>query len=287
MADIVVDAHQHFWTYGTYQTSWMEQPPYAGDPAFEPIRRSFSPKDLLVELEATNVHASIVVEAADHDAENAALAAFARHHEHVAGLVGWVPLEQPEKAARMLEALSKNKKFVGIRHLVNVEPDPSWILRPAVVEGLKSVAKHGLAFDFVGILPQHLENVALLAAKLPELRIIIDHLGKPPISSGHLGPWRSLLKAAAEFPNMFAKLSGLDVQKPDWTAVDIAPSIEHALTVFGPDRLMFGSDWPVANLRGGYAKVWRETNAALSCLSSIDKGKVLGGTAIKVYKLQF
>lgn len=206
----IIDAHQHFWNYGTYQTSWMEKPPYAGDPAFALIRRSFEPADLQPELEAAGVSASITVQAADGPEENDILLTHAALTPWIAGVVGWIPLDRPDEAARMLERFSREPKFVGVRHLINVEPDPDWIMRSVVIEGLNMLALHGLTFDYVGILARHLEHVPTLAERLPALRIVVDHLGKPPIPGGGFEPWASLLAAAAEAPNVFAKLSGLD-----------------------------------------------------------------------------
>jgi L-fuconolactonase len=283
----IVDAHQHFWTYGTYQTSWMEAPPYAGDPVFRPLRRSFQPADLKPELTAAAITCTIAVEAADGKEENEALLAGARAHDWIAGVVGWVPLDNPNEAERMLEALADERAFVGVRHLVNVEPDPDWVVRPVILEGLKVLATRGLTFDYVGILPRHLEHVPVLAQSIPDLRIVIDHLGKPPIVGRGFEPWASLLARAARMPNVFAKLSGLDAGQSDrWTAADIAPYVDHALELFGPDRIMFGSDWPVAILRGGYSKVWRETNVVLRTLSRREQERILGGTAVDVYRLR-
>ena len=283
---VIVDAHQHFWTYGTYQTSWMEVPPYAGDPLFRPIRRSFQPVDLWPDLAAAGVHVTIAVEAADHREENAALLTNAGTHTWIAGVVGWIPLERPDEAARMLEALGRERKFVGVRHLVNVEPDPDWILRENVIEGLQVLASRGLAFDYVGILPRHLEHVPLLAERIPDLRIVIDHLGKPPIASREFEPWGTHLTRAARAPNVYAKLSGLDAGEADrWSAADLVPYVDHALQLFGPQRLMFGSDWPVAVVRGGYAKVWETTRTVLAGLSQDERDRILGGTAIDVYRL--
>jgi L-fuconolactonase len=284
---VIVDAHHHFWSYGTYQTSWMGAPPYAGDPVFLPLRRSFQPADLKPELNAAAIKHTIAVEAADGKAENEALLARARAHDWVAGVVGWVPLDLPNEAERMLDALADERAFVGVRHLVNVEPDPDWVVRRAVLDGLKVLAGRGLTFDYVGILPRLLEDVPVLAQGIPNLRIVIDHLGKPPIVGRGFEPWGSLLARAARMPNVFAKISGLDAGQSDrWTAADIAPYVDHALELFGPDRLMFGSDWPVAILRGGYAKVWHETNVALAALSRDERERILGGTAVDVYRLR-
>lgn len=284
---LIVDSHQHFWTYGTYQTSWMEMPPYAGDSTFQPLRRSFEPDDLAPELQAAGVHYTVAVEAADGLAENDALLGSTRSHQWIAGVVGWVPLARPAEVERVLDVCAGEPAFVGVRHLVNVEPDPDWIMRPDVLQGLQILASRGLTFDYVGILPRHLEQVPALARLVPDLRIVIDHLGKPPISAGEFGFWSSLLARAAQMPNVFAKVSGLDAGEADrWTAADIMPYVDRALELFGSERLMFGSDWPVANLRGGYNKVWSETNLALARLSPDERDRILGGTAIAFYRLQ-
>jgi L-fucono-1,5-lactonase len=219
-------------------------------------------------------------------AENEALLSNARSHEWIAGVVGWVPLANPTEVERALDACANEPAFVGVRHLVNVEPDPDWILRPDVLQGLQILATRGLAFDYVGILPRHLEHVPVIARKVPDLRIVIDHLGKPPVAAGGFEPWSSLLARAANVPNVFAKVSGLDAGEAErWTAADITPYIERALELFGPERLIFGSDWPVANLRGGYSKVWQETNLVLARLSPDERDRILGGTAIAFYRL--
>jgi L-fuconolactonase len=283
---LFVDAHQHFWTYGTYQTSWMEVAPYAGDPAFQSLRRSFLPDDLAPELKAAGIRYALTIEAADGLQENAALLANAQTHDWIAGVVGWVPIAHPNELERVLDEFAGRRALVGVRHLINVEPDPDWIIRTEVLRGLQVLASRGLTFDYVGITPRHLEHVPLVAQRVPNLRIVIDHLGKPPITAGEFEPWRTLLARAAQIPNVFAKLSGLDAGGADeWTAATISPYVDYALELFGPERLMFGSDWPVANLRGGYGKVWRETNRALAGLSRNERDRILGGTAIAFYRL--
>src|SRR5262245_34891084 len=264
----------------------MEVPPYAGDPAFKTIRRSFQPDDLGPELRTVGVHATITVEAADAPEENEALLTQARAHSWIAGVVGWVPLECPEEAARMLETLSSERKFVGARHLINIEPDPDWILHKNVTESLRLLARRGLVFDYVGILPRHLAHVPSLAKQIPDLRIVIDHLGKPPIASREFEPWGTFLTRAAEAPNVYAKISGLDTGGDNRLYVqDLVPYFDHALELFGPERLMFGSDWPVAVIRGGYRKVWQEMQTLLTRLSQDERDRIMGGTAIDVYCL--
>jgi L-fuconolactonase len=285
--NLAIDAHQHFWRYKSYQTSWMEQAPYAGDNAFEAIRRDFGADELVAEMDAAGVAACVTVEAADHPGENAALLATARRCPRIAGVVGWVPLEDAHRTSAALDAVSHESRFVGVRHLINIEPDPDWILRPAVIDGLRQVAERGLAFDYVGILPAHLANVPRLAEAVPGLRIVIDHLGKPPVDDAGFETWAALLAEAARAPGVVAKISGLDVGAGDhWRVDDLRPSIDHALTHFGPERLMLGSDWPVALLRGGYQKVWTAMNAAIEGLPPASRQWIRGGTAIKTYRLK-
>jgi L-fuconolactonase len=283
---LFIDAHQHFWTYGTYQTSWMEKQPYAGDQTFAPLRRSFGPADLEPHLQAAGVHRTVLVQAADGPDENAALLRYAKTHGWIAGVVGWVPLDRPHEAARMLDALAREPRFVGVRHLINVESDPDWIVRDAVLEGLKLLADRSFTFDLVAILPRHLEHVPTIAARAPGLRLIIDHLGKPPIAAREWEPWASLIARAADAPNVFAKISGLDTAaQVGWTANDLSRYVDHALAVLGADRLMWGSDWPVSILGGGYAKVWQEMNRLFGRLSPDERDQMLGLTATRVYRL--
>jgi L-fuconolactonase len=232
------------------------------------------------------VQFTVAVQAAGGDAETGFLLAPAAAHPWIAGIVGWVPLDRTDLAARMLDDLGAQPKLVGIRHLINVEPDPDWILRAAVLEGLRLLEQRGLAFDYVGILPRHLAHVPVPAERLPGLRIVIDHLAKPPIMAGAFEPWASQLAAAAAGPNVYAKLSGLDAGDANrWSAADLARWVDHALRCFGAERLMFGSDWPVCLLRGGYAKIWHETQTTLSGLTAEERASILGGTAISAYGL--
>jgi L-fuconolactonase len=176
---------------------------------------------------------------------------------------------------------------VGVRHLINVEPDPDWVVRKPVLESLALLAERGLCFDLVAILPRHLEHVPAIAAAAPRLRLVIDHLAKPPIATREWEPWASLIARAAEAPNVFAKVSGLDTAaQPGWTADDLSPYVDHALAAFGADRLLWGSDWPVSILGGGYARVWQEMNRLFARFSSLERDQLLGMTATRVYRLE-
>ncbi|MEV5498306.1 amidohydrolase family protein [Nonomuraea fuscirosea] len=275
----VVDAHQHFWNLETGSYPWLT-------PESGPIFRTFEPEELLPQLAAAGVDRTVLVQSMDSSADTGAMLAQADAYDVVGAVVGWVPLTRPEEAAGALERYRRHPKFAGIRHLIHDEPDPDWLLQDTVIEGLRLLAAADLPFDVVAVLPRHLEHVPVLAERVPGLRMVIDHLAKPPIREKGWEPWASLLARAAACPGVYAKVSGLNTAAaPDWTGEDLRPYVEHAVELFGPDRLMFGSDWPVATLAGDYARVWRETRVALSGLDEAGKAQVLGGTATRFYRI--
>ncbi|GAA0818101.1 amidohydrolase family protein [Streptosporangium amethystogenes subsp. fukuiense] len=277
----VIDAHQHFWNLETGSYSWLT--PEAG-----PIHRTFAPEELLGQLAAAGVERTVLVQAADTYADTDAMLAQADAHDFIAAVVGWVPLNRPEEAAEALERYGRHPRFAGVRHLIHDDPDPDWVIQDSVVEGLGLLAAAGLPFDVVAVLPRHLEHVPVLAERVPGLRLVIDHLAKPPIREKGWEPWASLIARAAEHPDVYAKVSGLNTaaDAETWTAEDLRPYVDHAIEVFGPDRLMFGSDWPVAVLAGDYAKVWRETGVLLAGLDENDRAAVLGDTAARFYRIE-
>ncbi|MCF6473452.1 hypothetical protein FAF44_34460 [Nonomuraea sp. MG754425] len=278
----VVDAHQHFWNLRTGSYPWLT-------PEHGPIFRTFEPEELLPQLAAAGVERTVLVQAMDSYADTDAMLAQADAHAFIGAVVGWVPLHRPDEAAGALERYRRHPRFAGVRHLIHDEPDPDWVLQDAVIEGLRLLAAADLPFDVVAVLPRHLEHVPVLAERVPGLRMVIDHLAKPPIKEKGWEPWASLLARAAECPGVHAKVSGLNTaaDAATWTGADLRPYVEHAVELFGPERLMFGSDWPVATLAGDYAKVWRETRAALSGLDEAGRAMVLGGTAARCYGVTF
>ncbi|WJH33149.1 amidohydrolase family protein [Paenibacillus sp. CC-CFT747] len=202
------------------------------------------------------------------------------------GVVGWVPLLEPKEAEEKLKHWSKLPAFKGIRHLIHDEPDPDWIVQDKAIEGLKVLAAYDMTYDVVAVFPNHLKHVPLLAEKVPGLKLVIDHLAKPPIADKGWEPWAEQLARAAQYPNVYAKISGLNTAaSADWSAEDLQPYIDHAVKSFGAERLMFGSDWPVALLAGDYAQVWNETNRALARYSDSERAAILGGTAARFYNL--
>ncbi|MCR8655940.1 amidohydrolase family protein [Paenibacillus endoradicis] len=275
-----VDAHQHFWNLEKVEYPWLI-------PAHGSIYRTIEANELEPLLQTNGIDKTVIIQAMDSYEDTDYMLETAEQFSWIAGVVGWVPLNKPEEAAKKLELYSKNPRFKGVRHLIHDEPDPNWLVQDNVIQGLKILASYGLTFDVVAELPEHLQHVTTLAEKIPNLKIVIDHLAKPPIKDQQMEPWSSLMKDAAEYPNVYAKLSGLNTAAhwENWSAADIKPYIDFAFNNFGAERLLFGSDWPVANLAGDYTKIWVETNKALEGRSQVEIDAVLGGTAIKFYGL--
>lgn len=212
--------------------------------------------------------------------------AWADRHGWIAAVTGWVPLLEPREAERALERYCRHPAFRGVRHLVHDEPDPDWLVLAPVRESLALLAMRGIVFEIPAVFPRHLTHVPRLAAELPELKIVIDHLGKPPIASGAVEPWRTQLATAAAHRNVYAKVSGLNTVAPeDWSADDLRPFVEAAVDAFGPDRLMSGSNWPVCLMAGDYERVWTETVRVLDGAPAAARDAMLGGTAAAVYGL--
>jgi L-fuconolactonase len=217
------------------------------------------------------------------------LATAAAHPEAVA-VVAWVPLDDPGRARARLAALRRDPRVVGVRALVHEKADPDWILRPDVGEGLALLDEAGLTFDYVTASPEALIHVPELASRHPGLRLVVDHLGKPPVGGGRedRARWRTLIAAAARHPRVHAKVSGLYSARAPleaWTVDGVRPFVEDALELFGPERLMYGGDWPISLLAGGYERTWEACLELLAPLGSGDRAAVLGGTAARFYRI--
>lgn len=276
----VVDAHQHFWNLDKVEYPWLTS-------EYGPIYRTFEPEELAPQLERAGVEKTVLVQAADSYEETEYMLGLADAHDFVAGVVGWVPLLRPDEAANALDRFKEHPKFSGVRHLIHEEPDPDWLRQDAVIEGLRTLADKNVPFDVVAVLPRHLEHVPFIAERVPELRMVIDHLAKPPIKEQEWEPWSKAFARASEYPNVSAKVSGLNTAADleSWNGADLKPYIDYALEHYGAERLMFGSDWPVAVLAGDYQKVWDETNSATSGLSAWQREALFGDTAVSFYNL--
>jgi L-fuconolactonase len=275
----VIDAHHHIWDLDRAAYPWLT--PEAGV-----LHRTHTLAETAAERARLGIDGVVLVQAADNDADTALMLDVAAADPAVRGVVGWVPLDDPAGVRRRLRDWAERAPglVVGIRSLIHERPDPSWITSRATAEGLDLVTEAGLSFDVVTADPRALSLVPVLAERHPDLTLVVDHLGKPPALE-HEGweRWRSLLAACAQHPRVAAKVSGIVPPSGDDGAVLAA--VAHAVDVFGSDRLMLGSDWPIAELSGGYGPVWNTLVAAVRDTAGADAARMLGGTAQRVYRL--
>ncbi len=244
----MIDSHQHFWRIARGDYGWMGQ-------HVAPLLRDFLPDDLAPLMARTGITRTIAVQAADSEAETEFLLQLAERTEFIAGVVGWLDMDSDVFPER-LDHLGRSPRFVGLRPMLQDLPDDRYILRPRVLRHLGLVADRGLALDVL-IFPRHLPHVREALALTPGLRAVIDHMAKPEIAAGTLDPWREGIAAVAALPDVSCKLSGLVTEAPagSWTPDHLRPYVDHVVDCFGPDRLMFGSDWPVCTLAASYAEV--------------------------------
>jgi L-fuconolactonase len=273
-----IDAHQHFWDVGRFQYSWMP----SGESR---LRRNFLPRDLAPILERNRFDGSVVVQANTILDETRWLLELASGHEFIRGVVGWVDLADP-RLGTTLDELQRHPKFKGVRHLVHDEPDVNWLVREDVLGGLQELARRGIPYDLL-LRPPHLKLVPRLAERVPELRMVIDHIAKPLIAAQRMDGWSEDMAAAAQIPQVYCKLSGMitEAGPRGWKAEHLKPYVTHVLKLFGPDRLIFGSDWPVCTLAGTWKEVLAAFTQAIGPQSVEIREKLLGGTAAKFYGL--
>jgi L-fuconolactonase len=275
-----IDAHQHFWQRGKFKDAWLDEPQH------KPISGSFLPEHLAPLLRQCGIDGSVFVQTQHDLGENRWALDLAKKNPFILGVVGWVDLASPDCEKQLLE-FKADPKFVGIRHITQGEPDDDFIVRDDVVRGLKVLEKHRVPFDLLFYV-KHLKHAATLAKQLPGLPMVIDHLAKPRIKDHRTDGWIDHLKAAATFPNVHCKLSGMvtEADWKGWTPKDLTPYVQAALEAFGPDRCMFGSDWPVCVLAAPYPSVVAALREALGPISDADRAKIFGGTAEKFYGLK-
>ncbi|MGW3659333.1 amidohydrolase family protein [Streptomyces sp. NPDC005151] len=278
----IVDAHHHVWDLSVRDQEWITGEELA------PLRRTFTLTDLEPEARAAGVHATVLVQTVTVPEETPEFLALADGNDLVAGVVGWTDLTAPGIADTLaaLRELPGGDRLVAIRHQVQGEPDPEWLLRPEVQRGLSAVAAAGLVYDLV-VQSHQLPATVRAAALLPELTFVLDHAGKPPIAARSLHPWAEDVRALADRPNTVCKLSGLvtEADLRSWTVDDLRPYADTVLDAFGPDRLMFGSDWPVCRLAASYTEVVDAARALTDGLGADERSAVFATTAERTYGL--
>jgi L-fuconolactonase len=273
-----IDAHQHFWIYDQREYDWLDEP-------MASIRRDFLPADLKPELDHAGFDGSVLVQVRQTLEETRWLLDLAENNPFILGVVGWVDLRSPAVRAD-LKSFAGNPKLVGVRHIVQSEPD-DFLLAPDFLRGISILEEFDLAYDIL-IYTKHLSRAAEFVERFPRQRFVLDHLAKPPIKSGAVNVWARGIRELAAFPNVCAKLSGL-VTEADWQAwkpEDIRPCLDVAFECFGPARLMIGSDWPVCTVAASYAQVINLVNHYLSSYAAEDRDAVLGGNAASFWRLK-
>jgi L-fuconolactonase len=276
----IIDAHQHFW--------WMAKRTQPFPAIFgNRLARDFTPADLLPELRAAGIDGTILVQSLNDLDETNQYLDLADAHELIKGVVGWVPLANSTACARALDTLAGRSRFVGVRHLMNYEPNADWLIQPGVVESLRELARRQLVFEAIPVNDRHLESVIAAAQRVPELAIVLNHLGRPPVPENGWEPWGTQMTRAAACPNMSVKLSagGDLVARWTWSAGQIRRYVDHVLDRFGPERTMAASNWPVVLLGGSFAEVWTGITQLISALTPTERAAILGGAAERIYRL--
>jgi L-fuconolactonase len=271
-----IDAHQHFWSLARGDYGWLT-------PALTPIYRDFSPNDLAPLLSARGIDKTILVQAAPTFAETLYLLELAERAPFVAGVVGWIDFDAADATSTIAKVAAGHPLLVGLRPMLHDIADDDWLLRPNLAAVFEAMTVQGLVLDALAR-PQHLPRVQEICERHPNLTVVVDHIAKPLIRERRLDPWRADIAAVARCSNAVCKLSGIATEAaPDWIVDGIKPYVDHVFEAFGPQRLLWGSDWPVVDLAGGYVRWWDATMALLKPLDAVARGAILGGNAARIY----
>jgi len=276
---MLIDAHQHFWIYDSQKYAWI-------DDSMARLRRDFLPQDLQPELERAGFRGCVAVQAQQTLEETRWLLDLAASAPFVLGVIGWVDLQSPQVRTQ-LETFAGNPKLVGIRHVVQSEPDDRFLLRPEFLRGISVLEEFDLAYDIL-IYPRHLPVAAEFVRRFPRQRFVLDHAAKPPIKSGSVHPWARGIRELGTFRNVYCKLSGLVTEADwhNWKQEHIAPYLDCAFESFGPDRLMIGSDWPVCTVAASYGQAIGVVKDYVRRHAAQVQEAVLGSNAERFWRLQ-
>ena len=279
-----IDSHQHFWDPARKDYGWIDS--LEGEAARR-LRRQILPPELAPQLARERIDRTVLVQAAPSEAEAEYLLSLAAEYDFIAGVVAWLDMEASDFGAR-LERLQRRSKFVGVRPMIHDLAHPEWMLRPSVRRSFAVLQERGVCFDFL-VRPPHLAPMLRILGEFPELRAVLDHIGKPNIAARQIEPWGSEFAAIARHPNVFCKLSGMltEADHERWAPADLEPYVRLAIECFTPRRCMFGSDWPVCTLAGSYGQVIAALEQSLGPLGLDEaaRERIFGGTAAEFYRL--
>ena len=273
-----IDSHQHFWHYSPDTHGWI-------DDTMTVLQQDFLPPDLHPHLRQHGFDGCVAVQASASEQETEFLLTLANQHDFIQGVVGWVNLQDEQLASR-LESYTHHHKLVGMRHIVQSESDEQFLLRPEFLRGVKLLQQYDLTYDIL-IYERQLPATLQFVAQLPDARLVLDHIAKPRIALRELSPWRDNVRLLAQYPNVYCKLSGIvtEADWQQWQPNDIIPYLDVVTEAFGPDRLMFGSDWPVCLLAAPYRAVVELVNQYFSRFSTDEQTKIWGQNAAGFYRL--
>ncbi|HEX8888926.1 MAG TPA: amidohydrolase family protein [Pyrinomonadaceae bacterium] len=279
MKTSIVDSHQHFWQVGRFDYPWMNS-------EVETLYQDYLPEMLEPLLKEQGVAQTVVVQASNSIEETRWMLSLADEYPFIAGVVGWVDLMSAD-VEQQLEGLTVHRKFKGVRHLVESEPEDNWLIQQSVLRGLNVLSRHGVSYDLL-VHTRHLRYVKTVAERCPELRLVIDHLAKPPVAKGEIKGWARAFREVAAYENVSCKLSGLvtEANHASWRTEDLRPFVESALECFGARRLMFGSDWPVCLLAASYSDVLESFQSLTARLSEEERALIFAENARDFYRLQ-
>lgn len=278
---LIVDSHHHFWdAEAAKRPGWRD--------AYPDMQRPFGPDDLASLMDEHGVQQSVLIQSDNSWDETQVGLEIAAQERSIAGVVGWLPLEHPDETARHLNEVGDGR-LVGARHLVNFEADPDWLARPGVEDSLRLLAERGLAFDVVPVAEEHFRHMVGLAEAVPNLTIVVDHLGNPPVVKGGWQPWADQMAELAQSDDVCVKLSvGIALLSEISTLdeLDLGRYVDHVLEQFGPNRILWASNWPVINLAADYGTALRRLRELVGALDEHEQAQVMGLTARRVYGLE-
>jgi L-fuconolactonase len=281
---MIVDTHVHVWDLSKAEYPWLK-----GDTSL--LNQTWKIDQLEEDRKTAGITEGVLVQASGNVEDTDNMFQAAERSEWIAGVVAWMPLMDPIASQNLLEEkYASHKYFKGIRHQIHDEKDPRWLLQPAVIESLKMLAMQDIPFDVVAVIPAHIETALEVAEKVPDLRMVFDHLSQPPIKSKErFGEWGELMKMAAQHKNFYAKISGLGTASANfetWKASDLQPYIEFVLQHFGTARCFCGGDWPVSLLAGTYSRIWQAYKDVVGeLLNEREQQQVFYSNAKQFYSL--
>jgi len=271
-----IDAHQHFWIYNEKEYAWITDD-------LRKIRRNYEPDDLFKELKANQFDGAIAVQARQNLEETEWLLKLAEENEFIKGVVGWVDLRSNQLESQ-LERFCKRKKFVGVRHVVQDEPDNQFVVGEDFLDGISLLSKYNLTYDIL-VFAHQLPYSTKMVEKFPDQKFVLDHIAKPKIKDQELDSWEREMETVATYPNVYCKLSGMltEADWKDWKEEDFKPYLDVVFGCFGTKRVMFGSDWPVSQLAGSYKDTVSLVESYIESYSEEDRNSIMGNNALNFY----